>query len=148
MNFPLFFQVEGQLSLEQIAFDLHTWQVSEEHPDESATVWWRKKWEVINPARLDTEERVKDCLANISGDPAAIGIKVGGPVWAEIIGRDVENVVKSDAICLLPGWYLSKGAKIEAFTAWQCGKEIYQWEEGALDPVDPSSEYFKMKVSM
>lgn len=154
MNFPLFFQVEGQLNSEMIAFDLDAWEKTDLHPDasENPTVVWRRKWEAINPAALDSEERIKECLANIDGDPVKIGIKVGGSEWAEIIGRDVEHVVKSDAICLLPGWQYSKGAKIEAFVAWQCGKEIYEYDveigDTYLFRIAPDDEYFKMKVNL
>ncbi len=130
MNFPLFFQVEGQLNRDG-------------------------QWQAINPASLDSEERVKECLANVDGDPVKIGINVGGSEWAEIIGRDVEHVVKSDAICLLPGWQYSKGAKIEAFVAWQCGKEIYEYDvemgrRGGLylERISPDDEYFKLKVNL
>ena len=53
----------------------------------------RKGYRVINPAELD---KVKVCRT-----------------WEECLRRDLEFVVKCDAIATLPGWTKSRGANLE-----------------------------------
>lgn len=136
MNFPLFYTVARELGL------LGCIQDDVFYPE----------WDVVNPADLDTEEMQLRSWKNWSGDPDNVAT-VGGWKWASIIGRDVEAVINCDAICLLPGWHQSTGAKIEAAVAYHTGKEIYEWgvdgvDVTGMDIVDPDSDYFKMKVLM
>ena len=43
--------------------------------------------------------------------------------------KDIEELLKSDVVALLPGWELSTGAQLEVEVAKQCGIPIRLLEE-------------------
>jgi hypothetical protein len=72
----------------------------------AATAEWRAKgWHVENPAE-------------INADP-----KKG---WNECMRADIPRLVTCDAIYLLPGWKLSRGARIEAHIARELGMAVHE----------------------
>lgn len=62
------------------------------------------RWEVVNPVE-------------INGDPAAD--------WLDCIAADLLAMKGCTAICLLPGWTNSFGAKIERMAADKMGLEVF-----------------------
>jgi Domain of unknown function (DUF4406) len=62
------------------------------------------RWEVVNPVE-------------INGDPEA--------EWLDCIAADLLAMKDCTAICLLPGWTNSYGAKIERMAADKLGLEVF-----------------------
>lgn len=56
-----------------------------------------KKYRVVNPAELNI------------GDPRYS--------WSECLRRDIKEMMKCNAVALLPGWKKSKGALLEVYIA-------------------------------
>lgn len=40
-------------------------------------------------------------------------------IWNYFMRISISQLMQSDAIYLIPGWWKSKGARFEAFTAWR-----------------------------
>lgn len=68
----------------------------------------KRGYEVVNPAADEYELGVENKFSNES--------------WVNFIVNDIKLVSECDAICLLPKWYNSPGATIEALTAEKLGK--------------------------
>lgn len=49
------------------------------------------------------------------------------------LSRDVALLSSCDSICLLPGWFDSRGATFEAFVAHTTGKQLFEFD-GAFSP--------------
>jgi hypothetical protein len=72
----------------------------------AAAVDWRAKgWHVENPAEINP-------------DPTA--------QWIDCMRADIPRLVTCDAIYLLPGWKLSRGARIEAHIARELGFAVHE----------------------
>lgn len=83
--------------------------------------------EPINPAHNDGET-LEQALAQASTrahDPNA---------WANYMRLDLAHVLECDAICLLPEWQKSKGARLEYHTANQLGIPVLILKDGKLIP--------------
>lgn len=81
---------------------------------------------VVSPVELDSNEIRTEALASSTGAMPADG-KIGGETWGEILARDVRVIADTiDAICVLPRWYMSRGARLEVFVGLLCNKPIYQ----------------------
>ena len=63
-------------------------------------------------------------------DNDALGNHLKLEQTAHYMGRDIEQVILSDAILMCPGWENSKGCKVEKFTAETYGKEILYMKKG------------------
>lgn len=64
-------------------------------------------YEVVNPAEMDAAD-------------------TGPKEWHEYLRRDITELVKCDAIALLPNWTESKGARLERHIAVELGmREIF-----------------------
>lgn len=61
-------------------------------------------------------------------NPAEI-THIDGATWADYMRRDIVELMRCDAIHMLPGWGESKGARLEFWIAYQLGMRI----EGALE---------------
>jgi hypothetical protein len=90
--------------------------------------------EIISPAELDSDEVRAHAMASTDGEPGAYQA-ANNKTWGDFLSRDVKIIADSglDAIVLLPKWYESRGAKLEAFVGLQCGLEFYEWTD-RLDP--------------
>jgi len=87
--------------------------------------------EIINPAEEDPQPVRKAALASKHGDPA--DLLPTGSTHGDLLARDVKMIADGvDGIALLPGWWKSKGARLEAFTALQYSKMLF--EADALTP--------------
>lgn len=66
------------------------------------------RWEVINPVEINS-------------DPNA--------AWLECLADDLKAMACCTAICMLPGWETSFGARIERLAAEKLGLEIFDLAE-------------------
>lgn len=57
-------------------------------------------------------------------NPAELGADTSKP-WEYYIRRDIELLLKADAVAVLNGWEKSKGATLEVFIAQQLGMPVY-----------------------
>jgi len=84
-------------------------------------------YSVINPAHND-------------GTNLKAALKSAGPVtnpnntWESYIRRDLPHVLRSDILCLLPGWQQSKGACLEVHVARSIGIPLMILKDGNLVP--------------
>lgn len=82
---------------------------------------------VINPAELDSPEMQKQALASPDGNLANLE-KLTNETWGDVLARDVKVIADSaDAIVCLPGWYKSRGARLEVFVGLLTGKTFWGW---------------------
>lgn len=65
-------------------------------------------------------------------DDEALGNHLSIDRTAYYMGRDIEQVILSDAILMCPGWENSKGCKCEKFVAETYGKEILYMKRGEV----------------
>lgn len=77
----------------------------------AAKVWRADGWEVINPAEMDDPSKTHAELAAVP------------PQW--YYRRDLTELLKADAIALLPDWQSSTGARGEHYVATWLGLNIY-----------------------
>lgn len=81
---------------------------------------------VVSPVELDSDEIRAEALASPDGHMLPNG-KIGGESWGEILGRDVRVIADTiGAICVLPGWQKSRGARLEVFVGLLCGLKVYR----------------------
>lgn len=80
--------------------------------------------EVINPAEtngLTVEEALKDVVDN--------------PMeWEDYMRLDLRSITQVEALCLLPGWQFSKGARLEIAVAKELNLPLYIFKDGKLKP--------------
>lgn len=79
--------------------------------------------EVVTPAELDSPKARKAALASPDGDLVAYETKTG-ETFGSLLARDVKLIADGDieAVVVLPGWRRSRGARLETFVAFLCGK--------------------------
>lgn len=83
---------------------------------EAEQVLRSKGYDVINPARMDSESGFDG-----NGTPSAEWV-------AEARRRDVEALQeRADALCALPGWEESVGARAEMYVAFWEGMPVYEY---------------------
>lgn len=81
---------------------------------------------VVSPEELDSDAIRQEALKSTDG-ALALGAKIGGETWGDILARDVRVIADTvDAICVLPDWHKSRGARLEVFVALLCKKPIYE----------------------
>ena len=79
---------------------------------------------VINPAETNGLT-IEDALNDVDANPRS---------WEYYMRKDVMSVAKVDAVCLLPGWQNSKGARLEVTVAKALGIPLYIFRDGKLKP--------------
>jgi hypothetical protein len=84
-------------------------------------------YEVINPAHNDGP--TVELALESAGNPSA-----PNHTWAYYMRRDLPHVLSVDAICLLPGWQNSRGAKLEVHVAKAIGLPQVILRDGELLP--------------
>ncbi len=89
---------------------------------DEAAHWLRSiGFEVVSPAELDDADVRAAALASPDGDPN------GGPSWGEFLARDVKIVGDDvDGVAVMPEWWTSRGARLEAYVAWLSDKPVYR----------------------
>lgn len=80
-------------------------------------------FDVVSPAEMDNEETRAMAMASPDGAPGSGSSN--GETWGDFLARDVKLVADQvDGIAVLPGWQNSKGARLETFVAFICGKPV------------------------
>lgn len=98
--------------------------------------------DVTSPAELDSAEMRALAFASTTGDPADVESE---GTWGDCLARDVKMITDElDAIVLLPQWYHSRGANLEAFVGLLCNKVFFIWTSNGLIPV--SKYYMSRKI--
>lgn len=94
--------------------------------------------ETFNPAEMDDAKTRAEAMA--SKDGILVGGACNGDTWGDFLARDLKLIADSEinAICLLPGWEKSRGARTEAFVCLTLGYPTYEWENGDPVKVQPS----------
>src|SRR5262245_37721375 len=86
---------------------------------------------VVSPAELDSPVMRAAALQSKDGSMAAIAHL--GESWGDMLARDVKVIEQQvDAICVLPGWHRSRGARLEAFVGLLTGKSFYAFDPDHL----------------
>lgn len=84
---------------------------------------------IISPAELDSPIMRERALASLDGDLSKLE-KDTGETWGEVLARDVKLVADGiGGIILMPNWFKSRGAKLEAFVGLLTGKKFAFWFE-------------------
>lgn len=68
-------------------------------------------------------EAILEALGHEVRNPARMGHIEGGS-WSDYLKRDLRNVLEVDAVCVLPGWDTSKGARLEVHVALELGLRV------------------------
>jgi len=93
-------------------------------------------WEVQSPAEMDDPATRARAMRSRTGKPwTKPEAAERGETWGDFLSRDVKLIADSDigAMCLLPEWETSKGARLEAFVAMNLNYPIYFYEgDGTL----------------
>lgn len=93
-------------------------------------------YKVVSPAEMDNEETRAMAMASPDGAPGSGSSS--GETWGDFLARDVKLVADQvDAIAVLPGWDKSRGARLETFVAFLCGKPVVHY--GSLRSVSRKS---------
>jgi len=91
--------------------------------DFAAKYFCEQGWNVINPVDLDIESG-GPCIRSLPSDTDWNKMP-DGLIKDEVIRRDVDAVMKADAIALLIGWGNSMGARAEASLARWRGLDVF-----------------------
>lgn len=92
-------------------------------------------YEVVSPAELDSALMRATCLASKDGNYVDLE-RITHESWGEVLARDVKVLSDTgiEAIVLLPGWYNSRGATLEATVGLLNKLKFFQWQsDGMLD---------------
>lgn len=91
-------------------------------------------FEVTSPAELDNEESRAAAMASEWGDPEEYH-RLTGLTWADFLARDVKLIADSgfDSIVCLPGWRVSRGARLETFVGKALhGIPVFEYDDGHI----------------
>jgi hypothetical protein len=94
-------------------------------------------FEVISPAEIDCKEDGDAALQSKTGDPVEAARS-----WGDFLSRDVKLLADTgiEGIVFLPGWYKSKGAKLEAFVGLlQKNFKFFRYTDAGATYADPLS---------
>ena len=100
--------------------------------DAAAVDLRERGYEVVSPAELDSPAARAAALASKDGDTAHYA---EGDSWGTLLARDVKLIADEgiEAIVALPGWGVSRGAKLETFVGRLCDLPILEYP--SLEPV-------------
>lgn len=80
-------------------------------------------YKIISPAEMDSP--AVQAAAATSTDGSLVNDTIAGETYGEILSRDVRIVIDQiQGIIFLPNWYVSRGAKLEAFTGLLMGHKF------------------------
>lgn len=90
--------------------------------DKSAARLRERGLEIVSPAELDDAATRAHAMASLDG-------KGTGPnTWGDFLARDVKIVADQvQGVILLPRWYTSRGAKLEAYVGILCHHEFHAY---------------------
>ena len=114
---------------------------------EAARVLREWGYTIKSPAEMDSPATRADAMSCVAGEDRAT---YGGETPGQILSRDVLEVADHvGGIIFLPGWWLSRGAKLEAHVALDTGKKFGFFQpEGTwcawLDGLAPKNELIEL----
>lgn len=80
-------------------------------------------YKVVSPAELDDPATREAALASPDGAPGTGSSN--GETWGDFLARDVKLIADEvGGIAVIEGWHKSRGARLETFIAYLCGKPI------------------------
>lgn len=89
--------------------------------------------QIYSPAEMDDPTTVKAAMASKDGS-ADDYASDGKGTWGEFLARDVKLIADElGGIILLPNWYKSKGARLEAFVSINCNYPSYEYTFSILN---------------
>jgi hypothetical protein len=95
-------------------------------------------YDIVSPAELDSPEMRAIALQSPDGKMGPHE-KMAGETWADVLARDVKVITDQvdGGVIVLPGWYKSRGARLEVFVSLLNGKHKYGCyaEENGHPPV-------------
>lgn len=83
--------------------------------NQAEQLWKAKGWRVVNPASFD------------DGDTSQ--------TWLYYMARDLPELIRCDAIAMLPNWKGSRGAELEHTVAIMCGLRVFDALHPATHPI-------------
>jgi hypothetical protein len=100
---------------------------------------------IVSPAELDSAEVRESALASATGEPSSEREQMLGQTWGDFLARDVKIIADMvDGIILLPRWYTSRGACLEAYVGLLTGTAFATYGYGK--PVPRSPEYVRTQL--
>lgn len=96
--------------------------------DEAAANLRAAGFNIVSPAELD--DPITREMAYNSPDGSTLQAKhPNGESWGDFLARDVKIVAdKVQGIIALPGWAVSRGARLEMMVALLCGHELLEYD--------------------
>ena len=92
---------------------------------EAAEVLREKGYGVQLPADLDDPEIVAILLLSVDGKHSP---ELTGDSWGDCLAKDVKLIADVvDGVIVIDGWMRSKGARLETFVAFLCGKPVVRY---------------------
>ena len=83
---------------------------------------------VISPTELEGPEWYAAAMSSPDGNLTHAEMKAG-ETWGTVLGRDVTQIADNCCgVILLDGWHKSRGARLEAFVAIQCGMPTNRYD--------------------
>lgn len=92
-------------------------------------------YDPLNPAAMDDPASRRAALASRDG---SIKGGINGKTWGDYLSRAPKIIAdEADAVAVLPGWEISRGARLEVYAAELCEKPVYDFAEwsGTGDPL-------------
>lgn len=90
---------------------------------------------VLSPAEMDDPAMQELAMKSETGQWEDLG--GAGESWGDVLAKDVKIVADEiEAVCLLPGWERSRGARLEAFVALSVQKPVYRMHPRTGIPVE------------
>jgi hypothetical protein len=98
--------------------------------DEAAAALRARGYDVVSPAELDSETSRTSAMKSEDGNPGEYQ-RDTGETWGDLLARDVKMIADDcGGIILMDKWWRSKGARLEAFVALQCGHKLMRYVPG------------------
>lgn len=90
---------------------------------------------VVSPAEMDDPKTRAAALASEDGAPGTGSSN--GETWGDFLARDVKLLSDGNVggIVLLPNWWQSRGATLEATVGLLNKLKFFQWVGGTADPI-------------
>jgi hypothetical protein len=104
--------------------------------------------EIFSPAEMDIDEVRDEAMANMTGDMPETN-EISGETWGDFLARDVKLIADElGGIILLPEWDTSRGARLEAFVALNCGYPAYEYLDGICVEILPETAMEKINEGL
>lgn len=95
-----------------------------------AAKWRERGYVVVTP--FDCNSEVWQRHYGRPFDPYIDKCEYGDPLLAEMLCGDVAALLSADVVVFLPGWIMSRGARMEAVIAHTAGKRMVEAESATM----------------